>query len=581
MKTHTHILKYLLYSGSALLLGFFFLSFFSSSFIWEETARQIFTENEKRDLAKLNEEFGISRAISLSRNELVGRTETLTMTANVLQDERLLLEKPRSEFLVETASGEVLLLESQRELDMKKVVDAYQELSSVSHVETNFRGKIFQEEGSTENIASFLFSSKKSDEISLRNIVVAVLDSGIDEYHVALKGALWNNPQEYKGLKGRDDDGNGYEDDLHGWNFFKNNGDLRDSLGHGTHVSGIIAAQKTGYTSMKGVYPEGAKIMMLKITDPFGSMRLSDVIAAVEYAKEEKADIINMSFGFSERSEIFDDILRRVKEEGILLVAAAGNSGSQNEEYPAGYEETFGVGAADFAGGKTDSSNYGSWVDVYVPGKLLSTLPNNEYGTKSGTSQSSALVSGIAASILGKNLHDISPDNLQKSVIDFGEQFDLPPELRPLKKFAYTQNWIRESADLLQQGKSLSEQDEVALGLQTNITRQDMDSFLVEFFQGRNETLLMLSQNSESTKTPMEISPNIFVNTLTGNLLSEDTELNGADQKLLTYHQAQFLLQKMRSKLPESEQKPLPFISNRKGNISRKEFLELFEKMFL
>lgn len=248
------------------------------------------------------------------------------------------------------------------------------------------------------------------------DVIVAVIDTGIDLNQKLLKDHVWRNPGETgldsrgqnKATNGIDDDGNGFIDDVHGWNFAANSEDINDTHGHGTHISGIIAADPSDDGEFRGLAPN-AKIMVLKYYDPRtpGLDNLRNSIRALEYAVQMGAKIINYSGGGVEANEIEKGILREANRRGILLVAAAGNEKSNSDDkpfFPAGYDlpNILSVTALDRNHAVLPSSNYGKKsVDVAAPGlKILSTLPSGKLGYMTGTSQATAYVSGTAAQIL-------------------------------------------------------------------------------------------------------------------------------------------------------------------------------------
>ncbi|HND85186.1 MAG TPA: S8 family serine peptidase, partial [Pseudobdellovibrionaceae bacterium] len=172
-----------------------------------------------------------------------------------------------------------------------------------------------------------------------KNIVVAVIDTGIDETHEDLTRNLWVNKDEIPN-NGIDDDHNGYIDDVHGWNFVGQNNDLSDHHGHGTHIAGIIGAEAGNGKGVVGICPE-VSIMVLKYFDPTKpSDVLKNTIDAIKYAVSKKVDIINYSGGGTEFSPDEMAAIREAEKEGILFVAAAGNERSNSDYkkyYPADY----------------------------------------------------------------------------------------------------------------------------------------------------------------------------------------------------------------------------------------------------
>ena len=254
--------------------------------------------------------------------------------------------------------------------------------------------------------------STKGD-CSKSGIVVAVIDTGIDPEHPALKGSLWINEKELNGKTGVDDDGDGYIDDINGWDFARNSGRLMDKHGHGTHISGIIAASEAREGGLKGVCP-GVRIMSLRYYDETatGSENLRNTIKAIEFAVNHGVNIINYSGGGAERSNAEFQALKLAQTKGILVVAAAGNEHSNVEKagqayFPASYEldNILSVTAVDPVGNILSSANFGpTKVHVAAPGQsILSSTPNGGYGYMTGTSQATAFASGIAALLLTEN----------------------------------------------------------------------------------------------------------------------------------------------------------------------------------
>lgn len=249
-----------------------------------------------------------------------------------------------------------------------------------------------------------------------RQIVVAVIDTGIDINHEDLKGNVWKNPGETgkdslgrdKSINGVDDDKNGYIDDVHGWNFVSNNAKLADNHGHGTHIAGIVGAEANNGKGIVGIAPE-VSIMVLKYFDPQspGTDNLKNTIKSIHYAIENGAQIINYSGGGLEFSQEEHDAVDKARKKGILFVAAAGNERANSDKipyYPADYglDNIISVTAFNPSQEVLSSSNWGvTSVDIAAPGQnILSTLPGNSYGFMTGTSQATAFVSGAAALVM-------------------------------------------------------------------------------------------------------------------------------------------------------------------------------------
>lgn len=249
-----------------------------------------------------------------------------------------------------------------------------------------------------------------------RQIVVAVIDTGLDINHEDVKNNLWTNRGETgtdskgrdKRLNGVDDDKNGFIDDVHGWNFVSSNNKLNDNHGHGTHIAGIIGAEANNGRGIVGIAPE-VSIMVLKYFDPQspGADNLKNTIRSIQYAIDNGAQIINYSGGGLEYSQEEHDAIDRARLKGVLFVAAAGNEKSNSDKipyYPADYglENIISVTAFNPSQEVLSSSNWGvHTVDLAAPGQnILSLLPGNAYGFMTGTSQATAFVTGAAALIM-------------------------------------------------------------------------------------------------------------------------------------------------------------------------------------
>jgi subtilisin family serine protease len=205
------------------------------------------------------------------------------------------------------------------------------------------------------------------------NVVVAVIDSGVDYDHPDLAANIWINVAEQTGTQGVDDDGNGKVDDIRGWDFLDDDNNPMDNDDHGTHVAGTIAAEGDNNTGITGV-TWTAKVMVLRFLDGFGFGSVADEIEAIDYAIDKGANIINASYGSNFFSNAERDAVDRARQAGILFVAAAGNGGSNNDSipyYPSSYnlDNIIAVAASDQNDSRASFSNYGATsVDVAAPG---------------------------------------------------------------------------------------------------------------------------------------------------------------------------------------------------------------------
>ncbi|MEI6210152.1 MAG: LamG-like jellyroll fold domain-containing protein [bacterium] len=243
-------------------------------------------------------------------------------------------------------------------------------------------------------------------------VIVAVIDTGIDYNHPDLKNNMWRNPGEIPG-NGIDDDGNGYIDDVYGYDFGAGDADpMDDVIGHGTHVAGIIGASGNDGTGVCGVN-WNVKLMALKIADSAGGLSLDAALAAIEYAWKNGARVSNNSWGGYGYSQALYDAIKAAGDNNHLFCAAAANDSNDNDSrpaYPASYDldNIIAVAATDNRDALAYFSNYGATtVDLGAPGvEIMSTLPlggsemGSTYGYASGTSMATPFVAGAAGLVL-------------------------------------------------------------------------------------------------------------------------------------------------------------------------------------
>lgn len=243
-----------------------------------------------------------------------------------------------------------------------------------------------------------------------QDVIVAVIDTGVDYTHDDIAANAWVNMAEKNGQAGVDDDNNGYVDDIHGYDFVNNDGDPIDDHGHGTHCSGTIGAKGDDSKGIVGV-AWNVRIMGVKFLSAEGSGTLENAIKAIDYATKNGAMIESNSWGGGGFSELLKQAIERARDRNVVFTAAAGNDSNDNDaspSYPASYDvaNIVAVAALDNMGQLAYFSSYGKTkVHVAAPGvNVFSSVPKatdaSGYATWSGTSMATPHVSGVAALLL-------------------------------------------------------------------------------------------------------------------------------------------------------------------------------------
>lgn len=357
-------------------------------------------------------------------------------------------------------------------------------------------------------------------------VIVAVIDTGVDYNHPDLRGNLWTNEAERDGLPGVDDDDNGYVDDIRGYNFVSSNNDPIDDHGHGTHCAGLIAAVGDNGTDIAGVCWV-ARIMPVKILTAAGDGSAADAVPAIYYAVANGADIISGSWGGADVSSALRDAVAYAYDQGVIIVAAAGNAGSDTPFYPAAYPEVISVAATESNDRRWYLSDYGDWVDIAAPGReivsLLATLPGKaarvgDKSVMSGTSMAAPHVSGTCALLLAANPL-LRCDELQRIVTTTADP--VTPGIcssngrlnvyRALRAVIPPEGTIRMDRAFYRQGADIS-----LLAADWDLKGAGRCTILVETSGGDQET---------ATLSETDVSPGVF----RGTLASENASVNPGD----------------------------------------------------
>ncbi len=311
-----------------------------------------------------------------------------------------------------------IIAQDKQELDINSTVDQIN-AGLIEYISPDFIRKISAVPN--DPMYSSLWGMNQSNNIDINgpeaadkasfsqseDIIVGVIDTGIDYNHPDLQNNMWKNPLELSGSPGVDDDGNGIVDDIYGYNAINNSGNPFDDNKHGTHCAGTIGAEGNNGIGVAGVVWK-VKLMALKFLNSSGSGSDSGAIKAINYAvtmrnRGGKLKVLSNSWGGSGQNPALLNAINIASDAGILFVAAAGNDNKNtdsNPNYPSCYDapNVLAVAAIDSNGSRATFSNYGAnTVDIAAPGvNILSTVPGNRYESLNGTSMATPHVSGLA-----------------------------------------------------------------------------------------------------------------------------------------------------------------------------------------
>jgi len=293
----------------------------------------------------------------------------------------------------------------------------------IEYIEPNYKYHIFSEPTDPSFLNQWGLEKIKAKEAwdieTGKDVVVGVIDTGVDYKHEDLKNNMWVNIAEQDGVKGVDDDENGYIDDIYGYDFVNKDADPMDDNRHGTHCAGVIGAEAND-VGVVGIN-WNVKIMALKFLDRLGNGNTTDAILAIDYAIKKDVKILSNSWGGGPEGQALKDAITYAQENGVLFIAAAGNSYTSLPNYPASYEHDniISVAASNNLDTRPAFSNYGiPHVDITAPGKsIYSTIPNNRYGYASGTSMAAPHVSGAVA-LLWASIQELSYLEVKERILN-------------------------------------------------------------------------------------------------------------------------------------------------------------------
>lgn len=325
-------------------------------------------------------------------------------------------------------------VEFEGDKNIAKMIDEYSDDPNVEYAEPDIEvttqlepnDPYYWRSGSWGQSYPDLWGIKKIDsayawdiETGSRNVTVAVIDTGIDYNQQDLSGNIWTNSDEIPN-NGADDDHNGYVDDYYGYDFYNYDSNPFDDHAHGTHCAGTIGAVGNNNKGVVGVNWQ-VKLMAVKFLSAWGSGYISDSILAINYAVNNGADVLSNSWGGWGRYQSLQNAINYAHNNGVLFVAAAGNSNSDCYNYsPAGLNNVVTVAATDYRDQKASFSSYGNSVEIAAPGVDILSLKSSggscntvggKYCRMSGTSMATPHTAGLAALILSKD-SELTPDQV-------------------------------------------------------------------------------------------------------------------------------------------------------------------------
>jgi serine protease len=304
----------------------------------------------------------------------------------------------------------VQVLEFDESANMSEIASAYSEVSAIEYAEPLYIITQFNTDSEYSTQQDYLRTSTLETFILLPENsppLIALIDTGVDFNHPDLITNAYINPGET--INGIDDDNNGYIDDISGFNFvgyyetetgtYQN----QDTSGHGTHEAGLITGVPHSPTGIRGINTT-AKILNVRIFDDNRRANQLDAAIAIRYAVDSGAKIINCSWGFFKYNTVLKEAIEYAIANECLVFAAVGNTNTNLKEYPSSFENVIGIGSVDINQSRSYFSTFGEQVDYVMYGNgIYGPNKSPDYQTLSGTSQATAIASGIAAKIWSYN----------------------------------------------------------------------------------------------------------------------------------------------------------------------------------
>lgn len=326
-----------------------------------------------------------------------------------------------------------LTLENPGRENVLEAVEKLNSLPNIEFAEPNYTYTLFGMPNDPHYTSGAQYSLNKisapavwAQDIDCSNVVIAAIDSGFDMDHPDLVGNIWTNPGEIPD-NGKDDDGNGYIDDVHGWDFFDDDNDPDDEYFHGTHVAGILSAVTDNSEGVASL-ARNVKIVPLKIFNEKGKTNTDHVYEALQYVKKMGFTIVNNSYGSKSKSDLLYGAMKDYPD--ALFLAASGNSTEDNDSapmYPASYglPNIISVASTDIYDNLSDFTNYGAQsVNIAAPGSdIVSTYIGGIYASVSGTSMACPLVASAAA-VIKAVYPDLTPTEIIERLEDSADKLD-------------------------------------------------------------------------------------------------------------------------------------------------------------